>query len=83
MKILVAGDVQGNLDKLFSRVEQVNAKSGPFDLLLCVGQFLVGTKTIPTAFDLVIIYNRLVTYFLQNAYNSICMLSHAYGYTSN
>ena len=39
MKILVAGDVEGNLPTLFKRVESVNAKAGPFEMLLCVGSF--------------------------------------------
>ena len=39
MKILVAGDVEGNLSTLFKRVESVNSKAGPFEMLLCVGSF--------------------------------------------
>lgn len=39
MKILVAGDVAGNISVLFKRVEAVNTKAGPFDMLLCVGSF--------------------------------------------
>ena len=39
MKILVSGDVEGNLTALFKRVEAVNAKAGPFEMLLCVGSF--------------------------------------------
>ena len=38
-KVLVAGDVGGNLDELFKRVGAVNSKSGPFDCLLCTGEF--------------------------------------------
>jgi hypothetical protein len=38
-KILVAGDVGGNLEELYKRVSTVNAKSGPFDCLLCAGEF--------------------------------------------
>ena len=36
---LVAGDVEGNFDALFKRVETISKKSGPFDMLLCVGDF--------------------------------------------
>ncbi len=36
---LVAGDVEGQYDALFSRVQTINKKSGPFDMLLCVGDF--------------------------------------------
>lgn len=38
-KILVCGDVEGRFRKLFTKVESVNQKNGPFDLLLCVGNF--------------------------------------------
>lgn len=40
---LVSGDVNGKFKTLFSRVEKVNSKSGPFDLLLCVGNFFGST----------------------------------------
>lgn len=39
VKVLLAGDCLGAFSALFKRVATVNAKSGPFDLLLCVGQF--------------------------------------------
>ena len=38
-KILVCGDVAGNLEDLFKRVGAVHAKSGPFECLLCTGEF--------------------------------------------
>ncbi|XP_059486159.1 CWF19-like protein 1 [Neocloeon triangulifer] len=38
-KILVCGDVNGKFNKLFSRIESINAKNGPFDYLFCVGNF--------------------------------------------
>ena len=38
-KILVCGDVAGNLEELYKRVSAVNSKSGPFDCLLCTGEF--------------------------------------------
>jgi hypothetical protein len=38
-RILLAGDVRGQLRVLFARVEAVAAKAGPFDALLCVGGF--------------------------------------------
>eukprot|EP01012_Entosiphon_sulcatum_P004596 TRINITY_DN11860_c0_g1_i1.p1 TRINITY_DN11860_c0_g1~~TRINITY_DN11860_c0_g1_i1.p1 ORF type:complete len:603 (+),score=105.82 TRINITY_DN11860_c0_g1_i1:26-1834(+) len=44
MKILVAGDVSGQFDKLFRRVSEVNSKSGPYDCLLCVGSFFHATN---------------------------------------
>lgn len=36
---LTCGDVCGQFDQLFKRVTSVNKKAGPFDLLLCVGDF--------------------------------------------
>ncbi|KAK4885122.1 hypothetical protein RN001_001393 [Aquatica leii] len=38
-KILICGDVEGKFNTLFNRVDVVNGKAGPFDLLLCVGNF--------------------------------------------
>ncbi|EEB18869.1 conserved hypothetical protein [Pediculus humanus corporis] len=38
-KILVCGDVEGNFKTLFSRVNAINKKNGPFDFLFCVGDF--------------------------------------------
>lgn len=39
LKILVSGDVRGKFKSLMKRVSSVNEKSGPFDYLLCVGDF--------------------------------------------
>lgn len=39
LKVLVVGNVFGRFAKLFKRVTDVNVKAGPFDLLLCVGDF--------------------------------------------
>ena len=55
MKVLVAGDVEGNITALFKRVDAVNKKAGqlnipphqasphpppgPFEMVLCVGSF--------------------------------------------
>lgn len=36
---LVCGDVRGNFKVLFNKLQSINQKSGPFDLLLCVGDF--------------------------------------------
>lgn len=38
-RVLITGDVGGRMDQLCQRVAAVNAKSGPFDVLLCVGPF--------------------------------------------
>ena len=53
VKILVAGDVKGKFKEVFDRVRTVNKKSGPFHLLLCVGDFFPPTfdesLTVPEA----------------------------------
>lgn len=36
---MVVGDVRGRFKQLFQRVENINKKSGPFEILLCVGDF--------------------------------------------
>ncbi|XP_042057681.1 zinc finger CCCH domain-containing protein 64-like [Salvia splendens] len=38
-RILLCGDARGRLAQLFKRVSSVNKSAGPFDALLCVGQF--------------------------------------------
>ncbi|KAM0026666.1 putative transcription factor C3H family [Helianthus debilis subsp. tardiflorus] len=38
-RILLCGDPIGHLNQLFKRVTSVNKSTGPFDALLCVGQF--------------------------------------------
>ncbi|KAK3025764.1 hypothetical protein RJ639_041920 [Escallonia herrerae] len=38
-RILLCGDVNGRLNQLVKRVQSVNKSAGPFDALLCVGQF--------------------------------------------
>lgn len=38
-RILISGDVEGRFRCLFTKVESINKKSGPFDFLLCVGNF--------------------------------------------
>ncbi|KAF2353244.1 Transposase type 1 [Trinorchestia longiramus] len=40
---LVCGSVNGNFSTLFKRVRVVEGKAGPFDLLLCVGDFFSAT----------------------------------------
>ncbi|KAH8316447.1 hypothetical protein KR067_008266, partial [Drosophila pandora] len=41
---LVVGDVRGRFKQLFQRVEQVNKKAGPFEILCCVGDFFGDEK---------------------------------------
>lgn len=38
-KILIVGDVNGKFKSFFARLENVNKKTGPFDLAICVGNF--------------------------------------------
>uniref|UniRef100_A0A1B6J3M2 Cwf19-like C-terminal domain-containing protein n=1 Tax=Homalodisca liturata TaxID=320908 RepID=A0A1B6J3M2_9HEMI len=46
IKVLICGDVNGKFKTLYSRVEKVNKKSGPFDLLLCAGNFFGANTSI-------------------------------------
>lgn len=39
VKILAFGDVNGNFEKLFTNVERLNERAGPFEACLCVGRF--------------------------------------------
>jgi hypothetical protein len=40
VKVLVCGDVKGQFHTLFSKINELNAgKSGPFEVLFCVGKF--------------------------------------------
>ena len=42
IKVLVAGDVGGNIPALFQRVATVNVSAaGPFECLLCVGEVVI------------------------------------------
>lgn len=56
VKILLCGQVHGQWDLVFERVQKLNAaaKSAPFQVLLCVGrafpfpvEYLDGTKHVP------------------------------------
>lgn len=38
-RVLLCGDVFGRLNQLFKRVSSVSKSAGPFDFLVCVGQF--------------------------------------------
>ena len=39
VKVLVSGAVNGRFQEFFQKVAQLNAKSGPFEMCLCVGNF--------------------------------------------
>lgn len=51
-KILVCGDVCGEFEALFKRVNIVNKKAGPFNLLLCVGEFFSDANSQWTPYKL-------------------------------
>jgi hypothetical protein len=46
VKVLMAGDCLGGFETLFKKVAAVNKKNGPFDLLVCVGQFFEEASTL-------------------------------------
>ncbi|CAH0590315.1 unnamed protein product [Chrysodeixis includens] len=57
-KALICGDINGNFNALFSRVDTIVKKCGAFDVLLCVGNFFgddnsqldaykMGTRKVP------------------------------------
>ncbi|XP_047136802.1 CWF19-like protein 1 isoform X1 [Hydra vulgaris] len=39
IKILVCGSVDGHFSKFFKRIASINKKNGPFEMVLCVGNF--------------------------------------------
>lgn len=39
LKVFVSGDVCGNVNTLFKRIDSIQAKMGAFDMLFCVGNF--------------------------------------------
>ncbi|XP_077355654.1 CWF19-like protein 1 [Festucalex cinctus] len=43
VRVLVCGDVEGKLGALFNRVQNIQKKTGQFDLLLCIGEFFAST----------------------------------------
>ena len=38
-KILACGDVKGKFSTFFKKVKSVNTKNGPFEMIICVGDF--------------------------------------------
>ncbi len=51
VRVLIAGDARGRFEELNRKVKQVVAKSGSFDLLLCVGSFLSPPPLLATQED--------------------------------
>ncbi|RKP39624.1 CwfJ C-terminus 1-domain-containing protein-like protein [Dimargaris cristalligena] len=47
-KILVVGSVQGQFSKFFKKVGAIHRKNGPFDLVLCTGDFFGAESTSPS-----------------------------------
>ncbi|KAL3535612.1 hypothetical protein ACH5RR_004073 [Cinchona calisaya] len=50
-RILLCGDVLGRLNQLCKRVSSVNKSAGPFDALLCVGQFFPDSPELLEEFN--------------------------------
>lgn len=46
IKILVIGDVKGQFAVLQEKVSLINEKNGPFDLVLCVGDFFGDSESL-------------------------------------
>lgn len=46
VRVLVASGVAGRFSQLFQRVESVSKAAGPFDLLLCVGEFFAADEKV-------------------------------------
>ncbi|CAO3688330.1 unnamed protein product [Umbelopsis ramanniana] len=68
-KVLVVGSANGKFTELFSKVKSMNAKHGPFDVLLCTGNFF-GKEV--TNSDLEKLLNNEIevpvhTYFIQGS----------------
>jgi len=45
LKVIVCGDVKGEIDQLFTRIKKLEKKGQYFDLLLCVGDFFGDVNT--------------------------------------
>ncbi|KAI8822915.1 CwfJ C-terminus 1-domain-containing protein-like protein [Fimicolochytrium jonesii] len=45
VKALVVGALNGKLQTAFGKINSINAKHGPFDLVLCVGDFFGSSET--------------------------------------
>ncbi|KAG0018747.1 hypothetical protein BGZ80_006784 [Entomortierella chlamydospora] len=66
VKVLVVGSANGDLTNLCSKVGTINSKHGPFDLLLCTGNFFAKETPMETIDNL--LENKLdfpiTTYFI-------------------
>ncbi|KAI1309125.1 hypothetical protein EDD11_004136 [Mortierella claussenii] len=66
VKVLVVGSANGDLRNLCSKVGTINSKHGPFDLLLCTGNFFAKETPMETIDEL--LENKLdfpiTTYFI-------------------
>ncbi|XP_014665248.1 PREDICTED: CWF19-like protein 1 [Priapulus caudatus] len=51
IKIIVCGDVKGQFKSLFNRVTSINKKNGPFEMLLCVGEFFAASESAKTEWE--------------------------------
>ncbi|KAI8373000.1 CwfJ C-terminus 1-domain-containing protein-like protein [Radiomyces spectabilis] len=65
IKVLVTGSVNGRFTELFDKAKTINNKYGPFDVLLCTGNFFNETSDIETnALLQGVIDVPLTTYFI-------------------
>lgn len=44
LRILVTGGIDGDFKSFFQKISKVNSKSGPFEMLICVGDFFSTIK---------------------------------------
>lgn len=44
LRILVTGGIDGDFKSFFQKISKVNSKSGPFEMLICVGDFFSKIK---------------------------------------
>jgi len=45
IKILACGDVKGQFSKFFKKIGNLNKKNGPFEMVLCLGQFFTASDS--------------------------------------
>lgn len=72
MDSLVCGDVKGNFKQLFARVDSINKKSGPFEMLLVVGDFFGDNNDELIAFRNGAKFVPVPTYILGPNESNVC-----------
>ena len=51
VKLLITGNVNGEVTKLYQVVDNIQSKKGKFDALLCVGKFFPPTSDVSISFS--------------------------------